>query len=203
MLHKIRNTCISGVALFYVSLVLDYNNNSQRTGFASYQVSLNKFMQLRDLYMGHSAFYYFLGAFEWIPIPIIKTLFLLSVRLVASWKRQLMASGLKHIFIKCDIQQRQRQAMRLADRLVFMTHQCSSGSVPLVWLFVPALGRCFRVASYNEGDYITVFQPVVKKHKHLYSSGPSPTYKAVIQPIHYCLIVSRMLQSRAAQSRWD
>ncbi len=155
MLHKIRNTCISGVALFYVSLVLDYNNNSQRTGIASYKVSFC---------MGHSAFYYFLGAFEWILITFIKTLFLLSVRLVASWKRQLVASGLKHIFIKCDIQPRQRQAVRLVDRLVFMTHQRSSGSVPLVWLFVPALGSCFRVASYNEGDYITVFQPVVKKH---------------------------------------
>ncbi len=32
----------------------------------------------------------------------------------------------EHIFIKCDIQPRQRQAVRLVDRLVFMTHQRSS-----------------------------------------------------------------------------
>lgn len=67
----------------------------------------------------------------------------------SSCKWQLMASGLKCIFIKCDTQQSQHQAAWLVDRRVLMTNQCSPGSVPLVQLFVPDLGGRFQVASYT------------------------------------------------------
>lgn len=90
-----------------------------------------------------------------------------------SCKWQLMASGLKCIFIKCDIQQSQHQAARLVDRRVLMTNQRLSGSVPLVQLFVPELGGRFQVASYTEDDSDTVLQPVVKKHYRKTSTSPA------------------------------
>jgi len=64
--------------------------------------------------------------------------------------------------------------------------------------FVPDLGGRFQVASYTEDDSDTVLQLVVKntiENKHLYSSGTSSTYNALVQPIHYCLTMSRILQS--------
>lgn len=74
MWDKIRNTCISGVALFYASLILDYNNNSQRTGFASYQVSLNKFMQLRELLHGPLSVQLLLNEYDTVHKNIVPAL---------------------------------------------------------------------------------------------------------------------------------
>lgn len=88
---------------------------------------------------------------------------------------------------------------------------CVDDKSVLAWLSAVSAVVCswswrpFPGGILYSDDSDTVLQPVVKniiENKHLYSSGTGPTYKALVQPIHYCLTLSRILQSNLGSTAW-